>query len=255
MKTMMVALLLWAHAADAAERCGKEGVSLEVLGTEHPSYVVWVDKVSLYLIDTGPGALANFVAAGGAIETLEAVFVGTHADAQAADLPALLTTAGASARKDELPVLGPKGTAARVATFFNAKKFDHLNSATPFPLAARDVKDTKKAIRTIFTSKLAEVDALTLSDGKEPALAYRVRTHGKSLVIFGFGDGAGDALIELAKGADILVFGHVPGARAGEIATAAKVKRLVMPHLAASERKASLYKGSVIFSADRECLR
>jgi ribonuclease BN (tRNA processing enzyme) len=215
--------------------------------------VVWADNVSLYLVNLGPGVAKEFREAHVAIDTLEAVFVNDPTDAQAADSPALLTSAGAAARKDDLPIYGPVGIAARVATFFNAKKFDHFNSATPFRLVAHDVGDTKNAVRTIFTSTLGEVDALSVANGQAPALAYRVRINGKSFVIAP--DCGGDALMPLAMGADVLICEGLPGARAGEIAAAAKVKLLVLPHRPDSERTAKPYRGPVSFLADHECLR
>jgi ribonuclease BN (tRNA processing enzyme) len=72
----------------------------------------------------------------------------------------------------------------------------------------------------------------------EGSLAYRVEAEGKALVYSGDTDES-DSLVELAKGADLLVLecanpfkvpGHLTPAEAGRLAARAGVPRLVLSH-------------------------
>lgn len=247
----------WGGQAFATDPRERAGVTLEAL-VPGGGYMLWVDKLPLYIFDFAPQTVAHFHEAHGTIDTLEAVFVSELQAPRDADLNALLTVETASARKDDLPVYGPSGVSKRLASFFNAKKFDHLNPATPYRLVAHDIKDTKATLSTVFTSAHGEVDALSVAHGKWPGLAYRIRTTGKSIVIVGDSDGAGNGLIDLAMGANLLVVSSMPAARVGEIAAAAKVKRLlVSPAVAMTEAQqnearavvAKKFKGPVSFAA------
>lgn len=143
-----------------------------------------------------------------------------------------------------LPVLGPSGTAARVEAAYGAGPDDGLT----------DELD----VRPWETGAPVQVGPLTLEPYRvfHPVEAYGVRVTGPSTlrpgdraVLAYTGDtDACDGVVELARDADLLLSEaafhegrddgvepgiHLTGRRAGEVATAAGARRLVLTHLPA----------------------
>jgi ribonuclease BN (tRNA processing enzyme) len=138
---------------------------------------------------------------------------------------------GAAAR---IPVYGPRGTADRMAAAYGLSQrtgmHDEFNFVSHTP---GEVQVGPLTVRTARMAHPVETYALRVSGGGR-SLAYSADT------------GPTDALVELARGADVALFEasfveggdnppnlHLTGAQAAEHAVRAGVDRLVLTHLVA----------------------
>ena len=290
--------LLWSAAAAAG--CGDQGLWLEVLGSGGPeigdgrasaSYLVWLDGRARLLIDAGGGSALNFERAGARLEDLDAIlFTHFHVD-HAADLPVYVKAAFFSDRDRDLPIYGPAGNrlmpdaAGFLEGLFGAGQgafrylSDYLDPARPegFRLVPHSLETARHEIQPGYRSNDLTADAIPVHHGPIPALAWRVRAAGKTLVISGDMNGDFHTLPRLARDADLLVahnaipegaegvarFLHMPPSVIGQQASKAKVKSLLLSHRmrrtlgreAETERIVRrYYDGSVEFAEDGECV-
>jgi ribonuclease BN (tRNA processing enzyme) len=143
-----------------------------------------------------------------------------------------------------LPVFAPKGAGERLAAAY---------AASPEELASTDLSDTLD-LRAHADGGTVDVAEVTLRaaavDHPCPAFALRLEHGGASLVYSG-DTGPSQALVELARGADVLLCEaswphvvpgrwsepppgvHLSGRQAGEHAVAAGVGRLLLTHVPA----------------------
>jgi ribonuclease BN (tRNA processing enzyme) len=303
-----VALLAFAPFA-YAQHCNGAGVALQVLGSGGPelqtkrassSYLVWIDGKARVLVDAGGGSALRFGESGAQMVDLDVIlFTHLHAD-HTADLPALIKSSWFEGRTRALPVYGPDGNRLMPSTVsFVRALFDGTRGAfrylgefispldkSSYKLEPRDVREPppkigaprrkEPMILPVFSNERLRVQAVTVTHGQLPALAFRIETGGKMIVFSGDTNGVGDGLPMLAAGADLFVAHnavpedaggveralHMPPSVIGGIAQAARVKSLVLSHrmlrtlgkedeTLTSIRKA--YAGTVNFADDLAC--
>jgi ribonuclease Z len=265
-------------------------VALILLGTGYPrpdanhaaasTAIVAGDR--WYVVDAGRGATLRIAGTDLRYDQLRAVFL-THLHSDhTAGLPDLFDTSWQFGRKSTpLQLYGPRGTkrlADAMLEFFH----DDIR-------IRRAQQDLPASGATIATHIVAE--GVVLDDGVcrvtafvedhrpvEPAFGYRFDCGGKSIVVSG--DTRPNAnLVKFAKGADVLVMEaylpehflrvdspevakklmayHTSAEEAGDVATQASVKTLVLTHLIPTnaeatflERASAHFKGRVVVGKD-----
>jgi ribonuclease BN (tRNA processing enzyme) len=284
----------------AAAVCTGHGVELQVLGSGGPeledqrassSYLVWQDGQARILIDSGGGSALRFGQARAQVAQLDAIlFTHLHID-HTADFAALIKSSYFGERDRALPVYGPGGNAAFPSTTeFVADLFDRkrgayrylgdflLGQEGGYVLQAHDVSLRRHEVRTLFSSSEVTADAVNVVHGAVPALAWRVKVGGRSIVFSGDTNGDNGNLELLAKDADLFVAHnavpegeagaarklHMPPSVIARIAKTAGVKQIVLSHrmLRTLGRQsqtlaviAQQYSGPVTFAEDLDCFR
>jgi len=264
----------------------------------HSSYLVWIDGKARVLIDTGSGTALRFTESGASFADLDVVlFTHLHA-AQTVDLPAFVQASKFEARNRPLPLYGPAAgrgmpsTIGFVRDLFDTTRgtYRHLGEfispldKSSYKLEPHDVREpppklgaprrAAPTILAVFKNERPRARAVSVTYGTAPALAWRIEAGNKGLVFAG--DGDGDGLVPLAEQADLLLArplvaatdaapaGHLPPARLGEIAQAAKARRLVLALRAPptpgreDETLAAIrknYSGPVELADDLSCYR
>ncbi|MCK4585854.1 MAG: MBL fold metallo-hydrolase [Gammaproteobacteria bacterium] len=286
------------QAADMT--CPSDGTYVQVLGSGGPevsdgrassSYLIWHDGKARVLVDVGGGSSDNFGRSGANFEDLDAIlFSHFHVD-HSADLPALIKSSFFDDRKNDLPVYGPSGshwmpdTTDFLESLFDIEgAFRYLadfmddgrrNGYRLLPVVL-DVENKK--IQSALSGTDFNIHAISVHHGPLPALAWRIDLAGKSIVFSGDMNGDFQTLPILAKSADLLIAHnavpkgargvernlHMPPVVIGEIATQAKVKKLVLSHRmrrTLGHEKETLneikkhYSGSVEFANDMDCFK
>ncbi|TDU88196.1 ribonuclease BN (tRNA processing enzyme) [Kribbella voronezhensis] len=210
------------------------GCSGSVPGPDSPasSYLVSADGFQLVL-DLGSGAL-------GALQRhLSVPEIGAiglshlHPD-HCMDLCGLYVSAKYSPASPfpRIPVFGPPGTAARMALAYDLPEDPGMEEELEFHVWQEIQQIGPFTVRTI--------------SAVHPVPAYSIRVeHGNKALVFTGDTGPNDALIEFARGADLLLSEaalkdddpnnpvdlHLTPADAGEHAKRAGVKRLVITHV------------------------
>lgn len=250
----------------SAQSCGSKGVAVQVLGSGGPelqdkrassSYLVWEDGRARVLVDAGGGSALRFGESGAQMSQLDVIlFTHFHVD-HSGDLSALIKSSWFEDRKRPLPIYGPPGndfmpsTTEFVADFFGEKRgaYRYLSELLApgeegsYKMQPHNVVAGVTPI-AVFRSGDLEVSAVRVVHGSVPALAWRVLAGGKVIVFSGDTDGDGDALVRLAKNADLLIAHnavpegaegierrlHMPPSVIGQIAADAQAKRLILSH-------------------------
>jgi len=294
-----------------AQNCSGAGVALQVLGSGGPelqtkrassSYLVWINGKARVLVDAGGGSALRFGESGAHMADLDVIlFTHLHAD-HSADLPALIKSSWFEDRKRPLPVYGPGGNRLMPSTVtFVRALFDGTRGAyrylgefispldkSSYKLEPSDLREPmpkigaprrkEPTILPVFDNEHVRVQAVTVTHGQLPALAFRVESGDKAIVFSGDTNGDGAGLMTLAGGADLFVAHnavpegaagveralHMPPSVIGQIAQAAKTKQLVLSHrmlrtlgkeeeTLAAIRKT--YGGPATFADDLACFR
>ena len=300
-----------ATSAQAARHpyCGDTGVWLQILGAGSAalddrragtSYLVWVDNRARLLVNAGPGAALRFEEARAAFADLDAIVFNALRPATTADLPAFLEGSIAGDRGRPLPVYAPpwKPTPSTAVTparaFFErligaAGPHPHLAallapSGAPYTLALGEAPkaggrrwrlgDSTHGV--FFRSESLTLNAKPIQHAGWPAVAWKVRAGGFTLVFAGAFGERGDDVTDFATDADALVVDHaiIEGARGdalrshatpgklGRVAAKAGARMIILGHRAVatlgreSASRAAIddhYQGTVLFAADLEC--
>ena len=266
-------------------------IELEILGSGGPeldgrastSYILWIDNEAKLLIDMGSGSMLRFEQSGAKLETLEAVVL-THLHIDhSVDLPAFVKAGFFSQRIEGLDIIGPNSNEYFPSTseylqilFGNRGAYRYMSDVlTPrsdsfqiIPVQIDDKKITTKKYKH-FTLKLINVN-----HGIVPALALAIEVDGKKIVISGDTNNENSSLQIISQNADLFIAHHAIPQHAGkfatklhmkpsiiaEVASSAKVKKVVLSHRmkrTRSHEKESLeiikkvYKGNVVFGEDR----
>jgi ribonuclease BN (tRNA processing enzyme) len=288
--------------AQAVESCpAPDGITLQILGSGGPiaddgrasaGYIVWIDGESRVMIDAGGGTFLRFGESGAKFANLD--FIGLshfHTD-HSADLPALLKSGYFSDRQRSLVVAGPgpstpfpglntyldsmlgkpDGAYAYLSGYLDGT--GGLARIEPFEIA----KGNSAAV-TVYGDDDGElqIKAQHVPHGIVPALAFRLRIDGASIVFASDQNGDDPTFIEFAKGANILVMHmvvpeeisgagrklHAPPSVIGKIAQEAGVGKLVLSHLMTRSLKnldknveivKANYDGRVIVANDLDCI-
>ena len=225
-----------------------------------PAQAILVDDVP-YVIDCGSGVADKLVLAGVKLPDLRHVFVTHHHSDHVLDYGNLLLLAWAAGLKTRVDSWGPPPLVGMTRLAFALNQVDievriaDEGRPDPRPLV---VPHEFAARGLVMEDERVRVTAAIVPHGPiKPAFAYRFDTADRSIVISG--DTAySEALIELARGADVLVheaiyvpaierllarnpnavnlrqhllLGHTTPEDAGRVATAAAVKMLALSHL------------------------
>lgn len=176
-------------------------------GTRHaPANVVTVDG-SAYVIDCGNGVADQLVRADIPFSALRAAFITHNHSDHNADMGNLLLL-GWSGISKPVRLHGPAPLAAPLKNFFEMQRYDidtrvHDEGRRPLDELVEVTEITEPGV--VYQDELVTVTA-TLVDHPPvaPALGYRIDTPDRSIVFSG-DTRPSDALVELARGADVLV--------------------------------------------------
>jgi ribonuclease BN (tRNA processing enzyme) len=244
------------------------GARLILLGTmagpypskarSYPAQVLIVDGVA-YVIDCGNGVARQLVLAGVPLNTIRHLFITHHHSDHNADYGTLLVLAWgrlANGLTTRVDTWGPPPLQAMTRAFLDLHAYDiQARSAVgnvPFASLIYPHEITDDGF--VMEDERVRVTAARVPHGNvEPSFAYRFDTADRSIVISG-DTAMSDRLIELARGADVLVHEvlspsgmarrgmaarhiehlsriHTTLEQVGQVATAAGVKTLVLSHL------------------------
>ena len=163
---------------------------------------------SLFLVDCGNGVGRQIVLAGLPLGSLRHVFVTHHHSDHVADLTALPLLAWASDLKEPVTLHGPPPLAKSVkaglrAASFDAETREKDEGRTPLQDLVRVHEFRGDGV--VYRDERVTVRAARVSHPPiAEAYAYRFDTPGRSIVISG-DTAPTDALVALARGADVLV--------------------------------------------------
>ena len=213
-----------------------------------------------YVIDCGDGVARQIVSAGLKLGSIRNVFITHHHSDHNADYGNLLLLAWAADLDQRVDTFGPPPLAAmtRQSLALNAFDIKTRMADEGRPPLGRLIHphEISKPGPVMQDANVKVTAALVRHPPVEPAFAYRFDTADRSIVISG-DTAPSDALIGLAKGADVLVHevmhlpaleqllatepnaprlkehllaSHTTTEQVGKIATAAGVKTLVLSH-------------------------
>jgi ribonuclease BN (tRNA processing enzyme) len=258
-----------------------------------PAQAVVVDG-AIYLVDCGNGVGHQMARAGLALPDLRGLFITHHHSDHNADYASLLLLAWASNLVTPVDTFGPPPLKAMTRSALDLNAFDIATRITdegrpPLEPLIRPHEVTGPAV--IFEDDNVRVTAALVDHPPiETALAYRFDTADRSIVFSG-DTAVSPALIELAKGADLLVHeciylpaidemaredpdasglrehleaSHTSLDDVGGVAEASGVGTLVLSHLVPSnagipdslwhDRAAQTFSGRVIVGSDLQVL-
>jgi ribonuclease BN (tRNA processing enzyme) len=285
--------------ADGPVRCGGDGVWVQVLGSgaaefgsdrAGPGYLVWVDGHARVLVNTGPGTLVRFNAAGARFEDLDAiVYTQLQAD-HVSDLPPFLRAGLGSQRDRVLTVLGPEGSDRWPGLVPVVERLVGANGAFPqfqdhlategdasYRIRLRDVTATGSRRWAEFGTEHVRLSSMPVHHGDVPALAWRIDAGGQAITIAGSFNNQKNVVPGFAAGSDVLIVHHaIPeGARGpvrdyhvrpsqiGRIAGQVQPRVLILSYRALRTRGhqtqtldliAEHYRGRTVLANDEQCL-
>jgi ribonuclease BN (tRNA processing enzyme) len=214
----------------------------------------------LYVVDCGDGVARQLVLAGLSLADLRAVFITHHHSDHDADYGNLLLLAWTAGLRTRVDAWGPPPMARLTRLFFDMNAYDMKiriadEGRTPLVPLVHPHDVTRGGLVT-QDGGLKVTAALVPHPLVSPAFAYRFDAPDRSIVISG-DTARSEALIALARGADVLVHealhpagvdrlaarvpqaanlkahllaSHTTAADCGRIAAAAGVKTLVLSH-------------------------
>jgi ribonuclease BN (tRNA processing enzyme) len=255
-----------------------------------PAQVVLVDDVP-YVVDCGDGVARQLALAGVPLPALRHVFITHHHSDHNADYGNLILLAWAAGLRTPVDTWGPPPLAQMTRQFFEMNAADittRMADEGRVPLAplvrAHDLTDAGIVLRD---ERVTVTAAIVSHPPVTPAFAFRFDGPGRSIVISG-DTARSDALISLARGADVLVHetlyvpavdrivASIPNAATlkqhiidshtavedcGRVAEAAGVKTLVLSHFVPTDDPAvtdemwlaaarAHFRGTVILGRD-----
>ena len=298
--TLLVLLSISSACAPpaTAQSCGSSGVAVQVLGSGGPelqdkrastSYLVWDNGSARVIVDAGGGTALRFGESGAEMSQIDVfLFSHFHVD-HSSDFPALVFSSWFGDRKRPLPVYGPPGNDIMPSTTeFVRDLFSDPHGAwrylsdmvEPHPQGTYELQPHNVIAGSTpllaFRNAEVAVYAVRVVHGAFPALAWRVEIGGKRIVFSGDTNGEGDALTQLASGADLFIAHnavpenatglerrlHMPPSVIGMTAANAHVKQLVLSHRMLrtlgkeNETQAEIrrrYAGPIAFANDLDC--
>jgi ribonuclease BN (tRNA processing enzyme) len=228
---------------------------------------VWRNGEARLLVDLGGGAILRFAQSGASFADLDAVLLShLHAD-HSAGLPALLKSGYFAHRSRALPVVGPAAGGNTKVHFPSLDEYmksllqtgsgayqylgDYLSEEGGMPPLKLTTVANKLGDKTSVVTEGGQaglsVQAMAVSHGPVPTLAYRIEADDKVVVFAGDQDGRTDTFVDFARGANLLVLHmpiheaagaaaralHAPPSTLGEVAAAAEAKSVLLSHFMA----------------------
>jgi ribonuclease BN (tRNA processing enzyme) len=221
--------------------------------------VIVIDNAA-YVVDCGDGVARQLVSAGVRLPSLRHIFLTHHHSDHNADYGNLISLAWASGLRTQVDAWGPPPIAAMTKLFFEMNAADintRITDEGRVPLVPLVRAHELAAGGVVLQDDRVKVTAALVNHPPVvPAYGYRFDSRDRSIVISG-DTTVSDNLIQLAKGADVLVHEalYVPGVDrlvagvenastlkqsiishhttaedAGRVAQAAGVKTLVLSH-------------------------
>jgi ribonuclease BN (tRNA processing enzyme) len=241
------------------------GTTDPTTGRNEPGYLLEIGK-DLILLDVGSGSKEHIQDSGYNYLKVNHILIShTHVD-HVADLPALFWSWWVRKKDKEIVVLGPKGFEKfiqRMGAVFFPKYEDYFQFRIKVKEMHNSVyKRNGWKVKSVYTWKQGH----TFSPY---ALAYRIEYKGKSLV-YG-ADMCYDypqSLVNISRNSDVLLIesavpdqmadkGHLTPSRAAQIATEAKVKKLILTHFYPPCEKYDIkkqaqkyFKGPIVLAKD-----
>lgn len=172
-----------------------------------PSQVILIDNAA-YVVDCGDGVARQLRLAGVPFSALRHVFITHHHSDHNADFGNLMLLAWASDLKDRVEFWGPPPLERMMDLFLEMNKADidvrvsHEGRPPLAPLIRAHERST--AGEVMRDANVRVTSAIVPHPEVKPAFAYRFDTPDRAIVISG-DTAKSDALIELARGADVLV--------------------------------------------------
>lgn len=238
LRYLLIGLSLLVPLASTQAACPATGIHLQVLGSGGPqlasgrassSYLIWVDGKARALVDAGSGSALRFSQSGADFSDLYFIALSRLQADHTGALPALIRAAHNGDRKTPLPIFGPDGnkfmpsTVAFIRTLFDQKRgaWRELGQVLS-PLGKQGYRLRPHDIRTslkqgkpvlknvkktnpVYVGPNMRLSAAPIVLGNTPALAWRLKVNGKTIVFTGEANHSSDKLPALAKGADLLV--------------------------------------------------
>jgi ribonuclease BN (tRNA processing enzyme) len=163
---------------------------------------------TLYVVDCGDGVARQLVLAGLSLDKLRHVFVTHHHSDHNADYGNLLLLSWGSGLRTRVDTWGPPPIENITRLFFEMSSYDidiRIKDEGRVPLVPLiHVHELAEPGLVMRDENVIVRSALVAHPLMAPALAYRFDTPDRSIVISG-DTARSDALIELARGADVLV--------------------------------------------------
>lgn len=228
--TLVAGLLMTAVAAhaqtSAAPPQAKSGVRIVTVGTRsgpqpdvnrvQSSNLLLVNGAQ-YLIDAGDGVTRRLIERKTDFRNIDNIFITHHHSDHTGGLGALMGVMLDLLRRKEVNIFGPPGTEFAVAgliQFLSVSSDIRISDGTHTVLVKDLFKPHDKGVGVIFQDANVKVTAVenthfhfkagSPSYGKAKSYSYRFDTAERS-VVFSGDTGPSDALVELARGADVLV--------------------------------------------------
>lgn len=229
-----------------------------------PAQVIVVNEAA-YVIDCGNGVARQLVTAGVPLRSIRGVFITHHHSDHNADYGTLLLLAWTAGLSTSVDTWGPPPLQRITDVFFEMSAVDidarMRDEGRPDPRPLVRAHELREAGRVAEDANVRVTCAVVDHPPMELSLAYRFDASDRSIVISG-DTRRSDALVALARGADVLVHeamlpaavdrlvANVPNAsdlrrsilshhttaeEAGDVAQAAGVGTLVLSHLVPAE--------------------
>ncbi|MBL7225755.1 MAG: MBL fold metallo-hydrolase [Desulfobacteraceae bacterium] len=240
------------------------GTAIPLNDRGSPSLVLLIEG-SPVLFDIGPGTLRQLTRVGISYEKIEQIFLTHFHPDHTADLIHLLFASKNPAvlrRRRPFVITGPSGLSELVNALQDAY---HTWLTLPPEMMRIEEVDMGKKIKSEYGNFTVTASPTNHTPN---SLAYRVENRSGKTVVYSGDTGFCDEIVDLAKGADLLVLeasfpdgdefeGHLTPSLAGRIATLAGVERLVLIHFYPECLRSDItsqcrksYKGELILGED-----
>lgn len=212
------------------------GTTVPSIKRSAPAYLLEANNKKI-LLDSGEGAKRRLAEAGKNLNDIDYIFyTHTHVD-HVSELPAILwgSKYPTNSRTRDLLIFGPKGFKKFFKKMLQAF-WPQFKEAAGYAVNITELKNKKVEIDGL-TIKTKSLDEQGNTIAKN-SIGYRIEYEGKAFVYTG-DVGYNEDVVKLAKKADALLIdsavaqpmdGHLTPAQAGELASQAKVKKLVLTH-------------------------